>query len=42
MPKVGGVAVGGSRSTTSTFATSHSRQDKFSFSSHQLKCSYYR
>ncbi|XP_040918341.1 perforin-1.3 [Toxotes jaculatrix] len=36
-----GFAVGGSHSTSSRFAESHSRKDKFSFTTHDFKCKYY-
>uniref|UniRef100_UPI003AAE4D6C perforin-1.3 n=1 Tax=Centroberyx gerrardi TaxID=166262 RepID=UPI003AAE4D6C len=36
-----GFAVGGSHSKSSSFATSHSKKDKFSFTSHEFKCKYY-
>uniref|UniRef100_H2RXG4 Perforin 1.3 n=1 Tax=Takifugu rubripes TaxID=31033 RepID=H2RXG4_TAKRU len=41
LPKLGGFSVGGSHSKTSAFARSHSRQDKFSFTSYEMKCRYY-
>ncbi|CAF95615.1 unnamed protein product, partial [Tetraodon nigroviridis] len=41
LPLIGGAAVGGSHSRSSQFASSHSRKDKFSFTTHNLKCSYY-
>uniref|UniRef100_A0A667WBF8 Perforin 1.3 n=1 Tax=Myripristis murdjan TaxID=586833 RepID=A0A667WBF8_9TELE len=36
-----GFAVGGSHSKSSRFASSHTKQDKFSFTSHEFKCKYY-
>ncbi|XP_038565021.1 perforin-1.3 [Micropterus salmoides] len=38
---LGGFAIGGSHSTTSKFAESHSRKDKFSFVTHNFECKYY-
>uniref|UniRef100_A0A8D3C041 Perforin 1.3 n=1 Tax=Scophthalmus maximus TaxID=52904 RepID=A0A8D3C041_SCOMX len=38
---VAGFAVGGSHSTSSRFAESRSRKDKFSFTTHDFKCKYY-
>uniref|UniRef100_A0A3Q1J2W2 Perforin 1.3 n=1 Tax=Anabas testudineus TaxID=64144 RepID=A0A3Q1J2W2_ANATE len=36
-----GFAIGGSHSKSSQFAESRSKQDKFSFATHDLKCKYY-
>nr|XP_046271053.1 perforin-1.3 [Scatophagus argus] len=41
IPGLGGLAVGGSHSVSSQFAESHSRKDKFSFTTHDLQCKYY-
>ncbi|KAJ0058538.1 hypothetical protein NL108_016629, partial [Boleophthalmus pectinirostris] len=41
LPGLGGVAVGGSHSKSSTFAQSHSKSDKFSFIRHKVSCEYY-
>ncbi|XP_067087989.1 perforin-1.3 [Osmerus mordax] len=41
LPGVGGLAVGGTHSKSSSFAQSHSRKDKYSFTSHEFKCKYY-
>ncbi|KAM6965960.1 perforin-1.3 [Tautogolabrus adspersus] len=41
VPGVGGFAVGGSHSSTSNFAESRSRKDKFSFTTHNFNCKYY-
>lgn len=41
LPGLGGFAVGGSHSKTSRFAESHSRKDKFSFTTHNFQCKYY-
>ncbi|XP_070703913.1 perforin-1.3 [Pempheris klunzingeri] len=38
---LGGFAVGGSHSSSSKFAETHSRKDKFSFTTHDLACKYY-
>ncbi|KAI3359607.1 hypothetical protein L3Q82_013795, partial [Scortum barcoo] len=38
---LGGFAVGGSHSKSSEFAESHSRNDKFSYTTHDFKCKYY-
>ncbi|XP_018543632.1 LOW QUALITY PROTEIN: perforin-1.3 [Lates calcarifer] len=38
---LGGFAVGGSHSVSSQFAESHSRKDKFSFTTHNFNCKYY-
>ncbi|XP_070779756.1 perforin-1.3 [Enoplosus armatus] len=39
--ELGGFAVGGSHSTSSKFAESRSRKDKFSFTTHDFNCKYY-
>lgn len=41
LPMVGGVAVGGTHSKSSTFARSHSSQDKFFYTRHEFSCRYY-
>uniref|UniRef100_UPI0037E8AFE1 perforin-1.3 n=1 Tax=Semicossyphus pulcher TaxID=241346 RepID=UPI0037E8AFE1 len=41
IPGLGGFAVGGSHSTSTKFAESRSRKDKFSFTTHDFKCKYY-
>ncbi|XP_074552436.1 perforin-1.3 [Halichoeres trimaculatus] len=41
LPGIGGFAVGGSHSTSSSFAESRSRKDKFSFTTHDFQCKYY-
>uniref|UniRef100_A0A672Y474 Perforin-1-like n=1 Tax=Sphaeramia orbicularis TaxID=375764 RepID=A0A672Y474_9TELE len=41
LPNLGGFAVGGSHSTSSKFAESRSKKDKFSFTTHDFKCRYY-
>ncbi|XP_035036487.1 perforin-1.3 [Hippoglossus stenolepis] len=38
---LGGFAVGGSHSTSTHFAESRSRKDKFSFTTHDFNCKYY-
>ncbi|KAM9346594.1 LOW QUALITY PROTEIN: perforin-1.3 [Symphorus nematophorus] len=38
---LGGFAVGGSHSKSSAFAESHGRKDKFSFTTHDVRCKYY-
>ncbi|XP_047427489.1 perforin-1.3 [Mugil cephalus] len=38
---VAGVAIGGSHSTSSNFAESRSKKDKFSYTTHEFKCDYY-
>ncbi|GAA6072180.1 perforin-1.3 [Tachysurus ichikawai] len=41
LPMVGGVAVGGTHSKSSTFARSHASQDKYFYTNHAFSCSYY-
>ncbi|XP_029137755.2 perforin-1.3 [Labrus bergylta] len=41
LPAFGGFATGGSFSKSSKFADSHSKKDKFSFTTHSFNCKYY-
>ncbi|XP_047664298.1 perforin-1.3 [Tachysurus fulvidraco] len=41
LPMVGGAAVGGTHSKSSTFARSHASQDKYFYTNHEFSCSYY-
>ncbi|KAM6957723.1 perforin-1.3 [Aplochiton taeniatus] len=41
LPAVGSLALGGTHSSSSSFATKRSSKDKYSFTSHSINCKYY-